>query len=238
VSWRMTCGIGCLAGGAWTGAAVIERLVPDAVVVVAAYGDPPEAVLLPAEEPVVAAAVERRRREFTTGRHCARLALARLGGPVVAILPGADRAPRWPDGFVGSLTHCDGYRAAAVARRRDIAAVGVDAEPDLPLPEGVGGMVLGDDERRHLDALPAGPSWDRVIFSAKESVYKVWSPLTGRWLGFEDARVELRPDDGSFAVRVLADDAGPLTAMTGRFVVADGLIGTAVVLAAGGRGTS
>ena len=209
---------------------MIERLVPAEVYVVSVHGDPPGAMLMPAEESLVARAVDRRRREFTTARHCAREALVRLGGPWAAILTGGDRGPVWPDGFVGSLTHCDGYRAAAVARRGAVRAIGVDAEEDRPLPEGVADLVLDDSERRHVATLPAGPSWDRVIFSVKESVYKVWSPLTGRWLGFEGARVSLSPSGGTFAVRVLADGAGPLAELTGRFAVMQGLIGTAIVL--------
>ncbi len=45
--------------------------------------------------------------------------------------------------------------------------------------------------------LPPGPSWDRLLFSAKESVYKAWFPLTGRWLGFEEAAITINPADGT-----------------------------------------
>ena len=46
-------------------------------------------------------------------------------------------------------------------------------------------------------------SWDRLLFSTKESVYKAWFPLAERWLGFEDARVTIDRDRGSFAARLL-----------------------------------
>ena len=61
--------------------------------------------------------------------------------------PGAKREPLWPAGVVGSITHCDGYRAAAVARATDLATVGIDAEPHEPLPDGVLAAI----------ALPAEP---------------------------------------------------------------------------------
>ncbi len=211
----------------------MDELLPECVAVQSARTDPPEAALLPEEEPFIAAAVPGRRAEFTTVRHLARLALSQIGHGPVAILPGPGRAPRWPVGYVGSLTHCAGFRAAAVARSSDLAGLGVDAEPNLPLPPGVHGMVLDDQERRHVAGLAErwpGPHWDRVIFSVKESVYKVWFPLTGRWLGFEAARVQLSPTDGSFTVRVHAADPGRLAQLTGRFAVTDGIIGTAVAL--------
>jgi 4'-phosphopantetheinyl transferase EntD len=80
------------------------------------FVDPPEAVLFPEEEAVIARAVPKRRQEFTTARHCARTALATLGAPPAPILPGEMGAPTWPPGYVGTMTHCAGYRAAAIAR--------------------------------------------------------------------------------------------------------------------------
>ena len=77
--------------------------------------------------------------------------------------------------------------------------------------------------------------WGRLLFSAKESVYKAWYPLTGRWLGFEDARLTIDPAAGTFAAKLLVDGARkdgepPLTELHGRFLVARGLIATAVTM--------
>jgi 4'-phosphopantetheinyl transferase EntD len=219
---------------------VIERILPATVVAVDTFADPVEAVLLPEEEPYVAGAVEARRREYTTVRHCARIALARLGRGPVAIRPGPRRAPCWPDGVVGSMTHCDGYRAAAVGRDTDVAALGIDAEPNLPLPADVSALVLRAEERRRLAALSAelaGVCWDRLLFSAKESVYKAVSPRTGQWLGFEDVLVlpVSGPDGGPGSFTVRAAPQVPAAAkalverLTGRFLVDRGLVVTAVI---------
>jgi len=210
---------------------MLAELLPPAVRVVESYGPLDGEALLPEEEPLVGRAVERRRAEFTTARSCARQALARLGVPPAPVLSGPAREPLWPTGVVGSLTHCDGYRAAAVARRAEVAALGIDAEPHLPLPDGVLARVTLPAERRALGGLPAGVRWDRLLFSAKESVYKAWYPLTGRWLGFEDARVELDPG-GSFEARLLDPGVDP-PSFAGRWTIGDGLLGTAVVLPAG-----
>jgi 4'-phosphopantetheinyl transferase EntD len=73
-----------------------------------------------------------------------------------------------------------------------------------------------------------------MLFSAKESVYKAWFPLTGRWLGFEEASVEIDAVNQSFTARLLV--AGPvvnsavLTGFEGRWLVSDGLIVTTIVI--------
>jgi 4'-phosphopantetheinyl transferase EntD len=187
------------------------------------------------EQAAVARAVPKRRAEYLLVRACARRALAELGHPPVAILNGPKREPLWPAGFTGSLTHCDGYRAAAVARTSDILSVGIDAEPNLALPEGILESVASDGERTHLGMLPpGGASWDRLLFSAKESVYKAWFPLARRWLGFEDAELTFYPGPRTFTARILVP--GPvvqrreLRAFTGRWAVHDGFVITAITV--------
>jgi 4'-phosphopantetheinyl transferase EntD len=115
--------------------------------------------------------------------------------------------------------------------------LGLDAEPDDSLPEGVLGAVASADERAALDALASAapaPSWDRLLFSAKESVYKAWFPLTRRWLGFQEAAVTINPADGTFDARLLVEgpvvDGRRLTGFTGRWLASDGLILTAIAV--------
>jgi enterobactin synthetase component D / holo-[acyl-carrier protein] synthase len=175
---------------------VIEKILPDALASREAFDDPPDALLFPEEEAVISRAVDKRRREFRTVRHCARRALRDLGLPAAAVLPGEHREPVWPPGVVGSLTHCTGYRAAAVAHQREVLTVGIDAEPHEPLPPDVAGAIALDEELVRLTKLSAADSavcWDRVLFCAKETVYKAWFPLTRRWLGFEQASVTIDP---------------------------------------------
>lgn len=120
------------------------------------------------------------------------------------VLPGERGAPRWPAGLVGSMTHCEGYCAAALVRATDLASIGIDAEPHEPLPEGVLDAVSLPTELTHLRELTAdGPGahghrvhWDRLLFSAKESVYKAWFPLTGKWLDFSEADIEFTAGPG------------------------------------------
>ncbi len=212
---------------------MIERLVPDAVAVSSTRGELP-AELSAAEQAAVGHAVEARRREFATGRACARLALRRLGLDPVAIPSGERGEPVWPAGVIGSITHCRGYRACAVALVGEVLALGVDAEVHAPLPAGVLEQVAFGRERAMCADRPGGVHLDRLLFSAKEAVYKVWFPLMRRWLGFEDVELSVDASARSFHARLLVP--GPvvagtrLTELHGRWCVEDGLVATAIVL--------
>jgi len=219
---------------------MIERILPPPVAVAESFGDDTGVILFPEEQAVIANAVESRRREFATGRACARAALARLGQPAVAVLRGSGGAPQWPEGIVGSITHCHGYRAAAVAFTKDVASLGMDAEPDEPLPnDGMLGLIALEEEcvrLRELAAGTPGTSWDRLLFTAKESVYKTWFPLARRWLGFESADVVIDAHAGTFTARLLVHgpvvNGSPLTMLHGRWLAARGILMTAIVVPA------
>ncbi|MDT7743395.1 MAG: hypothetical protein QOE59_2473 [Actinomycetota bacterium] len=218
--------------------ALLSSVLPESVIAVACGADDDAGPLHPSEEPAVERAVASRRAEFTTARTCAREALAALGAPAEAVPVGENRAPVWPSGVVGSITHTRGFRGAAVAWRSVVRSVGIDAEVHDALPRGVLEAVSSEGERQALSALSAARpevSWDRLLFSAKESVYKTWFPLTGRWLGFEDA--ELVPAaDGTFRARLLVEgptvDGVVLSGFEGRWAVDGGILVTAIALPA------
>ena len=217
---------------------LLSTVLPPVLASAELYGDPADLAPLPEEEPLIARSVAKRRNEFVTVRHCARQALGDLGLPPVPILKGDKGEPCWPDGVVGSLTHCEGFRGAVVGRTAEVRSVGIDAEPHAVLPKGVLDAISLPAERSELSALPGGAHWDRVLFCAKEATYKAWFPLTHRWLGFEDAHITFTVDGsgraGSFESKILVDpraESGPpLTALSGRWSVGDGLVLTAIVL--------
>lgn len=187
------------------------------------------------EEVYVARAIASRREEFLGARAHARRAMGRLGVVPSPVLRGASREPIWPLGLVGSITHAGGLVAAAVARGTDVAALGIDLEPAHPISAAVARLVAMPDERAGLAQLPPGLPWDTVVFSAKESVYKAWFPLARRWLEFADVHVALAPG-GTFRARLLRDplpvEGELVDHVDGRFVVAHGVVHTAVALPA------
>ncbi|MFF0225484.1 4'-phosphopantetheinyl transferase [Streptomyces sp. NPDC004629] len=223
---------------------MIEELLPDSVVAVDMRGDDEieEAPLYPEEEALIARAVAKRRREFSAVRACARRAMDKLGVPAQPIVSGERGAPRWPAGLVGSMTHCEGYCGAALARATDLASLGIDAEPHAPLPDGVLDSVSLPQERRRLGELAAARPrvhGDRLLFSAKESVYKAWFPLTRRWLDFGEADIEIVPEPGgdpSGGFRATLLVPGPLVngrrvgVFDGRWAVRHGLVTTSVTV--------
>ncbi|MFJ8403568.1 4'-phosphopantetheinyl transferase [Streptomyces microflavus] len=222
---------------------MLEELLPASVTVREAYADLPadpgdiSTVLLPQEAALVKHAVPGRYSEFATVRTCARRALGELGLPPAPLLKGERGAPRWPAGVVGSMTHCRGYRAAAVARATHVTAIGIDAEPATPLTDRVLASISSPGERdliRELaDRRPDVP-WCRMVFSAKESVFKAWHPLTGRELGFLQAQVDVDADAGTFRARLRAPgppvEGQTLRGFDGRWLCRAGLIITAIAL--------
>jgi 4'-phosphopantetheinyl transferase EntD len=191
---------------------MIDTILPPEASWAEAFDDDADVALFPEEEAQLTRAVDKRRREYTTARHCARQALAGLGLAPAPVVSGDKGAPQWPEGIVGSITHTQGYRAAAVARVTDLAALGIDAEPHDALPDGVLSLVVRGDEVAHLKALAADHPevhWDRLLFCAKEATYKAWFPLAHRWLGFEDAEVTLVPDPASATVPAAPPAPGP-----------------------------
>ncbi len=218
---------------------MIKELLPGGVASVEAFTDDAGETPFPGEERFVERAVPRRRSEFVTARRCARAALAQLGIPPAPIGRAERGAPQWPEGVAGSITHCEGYRAAAVCRTGDpLLSLGIDAEPHAPLPPSIVGMVVTAAEMPTFERLARHNSeiaWDRLIFSAKESVFKAWYPLTRREVDFQDCRIDIHPAAGTIMGTLLIDDAGRwphLNEFSGHFTVARGLVLTAIAVPA------
>ncbi|MGA9872329.1 MAG: 4'-phosphopantetheinyl transferase superfamily protein, partial [Rhodococcus sp. (in: high G+C Gram-positive bacteria)] len=134
-----------------------------------------------------------------------------------------------------------GYRGAVLGYSMQVRSVGIDAEPHGPLPDGVLDAVSVAAERDWLTTVDSAEMhWDRLLFCAKEATYKAWEPLTGRWLGFEDAHITFEKTStgdvhsGTFHSELLVPgntlDGPPLTSFDGRWLVEEGLIVTAIAV--------
>lgn len=201
-------------------------------------------LLLP-EVAQIAQAVSSRRIEFATGRACARRALARLPvssrpNPEFALLNGPDRAPVWPVGVVGAITHTGrapaGYCGVAVGRSVDLRAVGLDVERALPLGGELWPSVLTPTEQSWLagfDGVRAG-MLAKLMFSAKECFYKAQFPLSRRFLGFGEVEITLDPASSTFDARLTeyARKNLPLVRCSGRYAESEEFIFTGIALAA------
>jgi enterobactin synthetase component D len=183
--------------------------------------------------PEVVRAVPKRRAEYLAGRICAREALQMLS-PELAVdvrrLP--SRAPSWPVGVTGSITHSGGFAWAAVAPCSHARALGVDTEAilsgnDRALAE----LVSTPRERADASMLFDERTSLTLLFSAKESVYKCLHPLVGTFFSFQHVRVSLGAR--SFRAELLVDLGDAFAAGTlleGKYELQPPFVHTAVVL--------
>lgn len=173
--------------------------------------------LYPEERTAIARAVPRRVVEFTAGRAAARLALAALGVPPCPLPAGADRVPRFPSEVTGSLSHSRSLAFAAVAWRSEVAGLGVDVEGDDPLAPELIPIITTTAERAAAPADRA--TWAKLMFSAKEAMFKCWyTSGGGRLADFEEFELALS-SDGAISVTRMPDPQLPLR---GRWARAEG----------------
>lgn len=165
-----------------------------------------------------------REREFLAARGLAHEGMRRLGVGDGAVLR-EGRAPKWPEGVVGSLSHAsgrgghEGWVAAAVGRREVWKGMGIDLEWGGRVGERLWRKVFNEQEREILEGIGDGEWREQAAgigFSAKEAFFKLFHPLTGRWAEFHDATVVAR-QDGRFALECTAELPGIPGRLEGRW---------------------
>jgi 4'-phosphopantetheinyl transferase EntD len=177
--------------------------------------------MFPEEARSVASAVRKRRIEFSAGRYCARIALSQLGFPPLAIASGADRAPIWPAGAIGSISHDDALCVAVAARCDVLESVGVDIERVDAVDAELAGDILRQDERSADGALlESGVDALTLHFCLKEAAYKAFYPLHRQVIGFHEMRIGLT-DHGGFHAEALVSGA---PRFVGRYALHEGRI--------------
>jgi 4'-phosphopantetheinyl transferase EntD len=136
---------------------------------------------------------QKRLADFSTGRYCAIKALEQLGIQDATIPIGADRAPIWPEGIVGSISHCDSLTGAIVAKSSDHISLGLDIEEIGKVTTDLYDLVFTENEKSYLSNF-AGRKLEEqstAIFSIKEAFYKFQHPITNTFLDFLDVQVSL-----------------------------------------------
>ncbi|TIP78959.1 MAG: 4'-phosphopantetheinyl transferase superfamily protein, partial [Mesorhizobium sp.] len=126
-------------------------------------------------------------RQSGAARVVARTLLGQLAFPPLPILKTRSGVPIWPPGVVGSLAHHDTVAAAAIAGTKRIAALGIDIEPNEPLPENLIELIATPNEQRMYDLHLLKR---RDLFVLKEAVYKAYFPLYDDFLEFQDVEID------------------------------------------------
>jgi len=185
---------------------LLSRIFPPSVATAEATQESPHEPLFPEEEAAVRSAVAKRQREFRAGCAGARAALRKLGLPPQPLPVGPRRAPVWPEGVMGSITHTRGFCAAAAAWQQQIAGLGVDAEQRGAVQPSLPRHIATEVERAWMTRTPPPPrgDWPTLLFSAKESLYKTLAARRGhtRIPDFRDAVVPAPPEREAFRIEL------------------------------------
>ncbi|MFW8635524.1 4'-phosphopantetheinyl transferase family protein [Cribrihabitans pelagius] len=172
--------------------------------------------------------VDKRRKEFAAGRAAAHHAMRALGRDPAPVAVGGDRAPIWPAGLVGSITHTRSCAMAVLAEAGEVLGLGIDIEEDLPLKDDLLPAICSAREQAWLRRQTDPGRMAKVIFSAKEAAYKCQYTLSRAYYGFDG--MELEFDLAANAYRAIFTAPRPPfeqgEAIAGRFVLGEGLIVT------------
>lgn len=161
--------------------------------------------LFPAEKSYLEGKLEIRRKEFIRSRYCVKVGFERLNLPYKSVLPNQRRMPVWPDNVIGSISHSYDMAGAAVCLSKSYRSVGLDIEKlsARKSEDQIARYICTPDE---LDIIQEGDSDERVkksrlVFCAKEAIFKCLYPLCQVFFGFKDASVDWS-DDGTYRVRL------------------------------------
>ena len=116
------------------------------------------------------------------------------------------REPCWPNSVWGSITHSAGFAAVAVGLKKEIKGIGIDLESfSRSVDFKIRRHVCVNSELKWLESLPTKQATRalRIIFSAKESIFKCIYPGTKTYLSFKDAAVSVNETEKKFSFIIL-----------------------------------
>ena len=199
---------------------------------------PPVFPLLPEEEEFLKTlSSSKRQTEFSQGRSCAHQALAKFKLEAEPIPRNAEtREPCWPKGVRGSITHSGEYAAAAVGLADAVSGIGIDLESlSRAVDFNISRHVCVEQELEWLKTLTAEQANQglRIIFSAKESIFKCLFPISKTYLYFKDATVTIDEANNEFTFSLSKACSGITEAgfrHSGKFSIIDKMLLTAIYL--------
>ena len=208
---------------------MFASLLPENVAVTIASEEMGHSLLGDKEEARIANAVPKRQREYRSGRNAARAALQTTGysGDMCLLAENDNRYPNWPKGYIGSITHTQGFCATAVGSTQDYRGIGIDAEPRTPLKPQILPRICTAREQTWIEQQSDSslkPYWGVIFFCIKETLYKVFNPIHHVFLGFQEAEVFIDPEQGLFYADVFQEKEKIACRYHGKFSTDDGFI--------------
>ena len=179
----------------------------------------------------------KRKDEFRLGRFCAHQALSEFGLSHLPILKNEEtREPCWPENIRGSISHSGGYAAAAVGLASEIDGIGIDLESlSRKIDFNIHRHVCIEEETQFLKSLPETET-DlalRIIFSAKESIFKCLYPISKTYLYFKDAHITINRNESRFEFEISKECDGITSAgfqHWGQFTLKNNMLLTSIFL--------
>lgn len=188
---------------------------------------------VPAE---VARGVPKRRSEFLAGRFCALEAIRALEPSYIGgTLPvGRHRAPIWPTGLCGSITHADGVAMAAASRLTDAIGIGIDTAPviDPPVAREIASHIARPHELKALEHTLglADHVIVTLVFAAKEAVFKCLFSTVGHYFGHHEVEIVDASERAFWARLDLAPALPAGTVLEGYIEIAPQRVNAGIVL--------
>lgn len=158
--------------------------------------------ILPSEKSLTTNSNEKRQIEFSTGRFCAHQALpARFND--TPILQEAKKCPLWPTGYCGSISHTNDYACAATAPLNKLLSLGIDLE-SIPRPISTNAYqwITNEKERLWIKQTQGVEFYSKLIFSAKESIFKLIYPLTRKFFSFDAVSIQEPLKKNTFIAKI------------------------------------
>lgn len=140
-----------------------------------------------------------RKKEFLLGRW-----LLRQMEPTLApLLSGEKGLPLWQAGFTGSLSHKEGRVIACIEKSERFRSLAIDLEFIEGFPVHVSSSIAKENEWEAFESCSKEFS-HALLFSAKESLFKLCYPLCLKYFGFHDAEfLSFDKETGTFEIRLL-----------------------------------
>lgn len=155
-------------------------------------------------------------------------AMRTLGLPSQPVCMGRDRAPIWPDGLTGSLSHTETCCVVVLTQTKTTSALGIDLEPNSALDQDLIPEICTPAEQFWVSQRSDPAHQARLIFSAKEAVYKAQYSLSRTFMEFRDLCVIPHPATRTYRA-TFQRSVGPFKegrCLTGHFLQQAGLIVT------------
>ena len=134
-----------------------------------------------------------RKEHYRSGRICAGEVLSKLGTLGQPVLRDPQtREPLWPEGISGAITHSGNWAAAAAGKTSEVSGIGIDLEDlERQVDSRISRHVCIPEEQKWLQECGEDflEQYLKIIFSAKESIFKAFFPYSRTYLHFHDARI-------------------------------------------------